>query len=454
MADNIAVNDILSGNISWAKNGRKTEFSRKNYEAGWAFLGDEPPTVEDFNYVFAKLHEAAVSLQSSINTINQDLTDYAPKASPEFTGIPTAPTAAAGTSNTQIATTAFVKTAASDARTAANNAQASANNANENANNRVAKSGDTMTGFLNLNRTDALLRFQRNGLNKSAIGFRNATNEDLLLYNYAYDTEFALRQNDLYCNKRLKLPDVLFEGGDYSGFALKNNSERYVRVEGNPHDSINMITFVYREARGVNINAVFLPKKNGTLLVSSDISNKTDGVDTNKVASEFAVGELGKVRDILIGVPIPHPLSTVPAGCLAMNGQRFDTRRYPKLAQKYPSGVLPDLRGEFIRGWDNGRGVDAGRGVLSAQGDAIRNIIGEVNTDNGWFFTTLSGAFYDSKEPYTKQQKQRTRAQVIPGYDIPDFRKGYFGFDASRVVPTANETRPRNIAFHYICLAA
>ncbi|WP_438360524.1 hypothetical protein [Leminorella grimontii] len=30
------------------------------------------------------------------------------------------------------------------------------------------------------------------------------------------------------------------------------------------------------------------------------------------------------------------------------------------MAQGYPSGVLPDLRGEFIRGWDDGRGVDVG----------------------------------------------------------------------------------------------
>jgi hypothetical protein len=35
----------------------------------------------------------------------------APKASPAFTGTPTAPTAAAGTNNTQVATTAFVNTA-------------------------------------------------------------------------------------------------------------------------------------------------------------------------------------------------------------------------------------------------------------------------------------------------------------------------------------------------------
>lgn len=40
-----------------------------------------------------------------------DVTDKAPLASPEFTGTPTAPTAADGTNNTQIATTAFVMNA-------------------------------------------------------------------------------------------------------------------------------------------------------------------------------------------------------------------------------------------------------------------------------------------------------------------------------------------------------
>ncbi|SLM63443.1 Phage tail fiber protein [Dickeya aquatica] len=49
------------------------------------------------------------------------------------------------------------------------------------------------------------------------------------------------------------------------------------------------------------------------------------------------------------------------AGWLKCNGQAFDKTLYPKLARAYPAGVLPDLRGEFIRGWDDGRGVDAGR---------------------------------------------------------------------------------------------
>ena len=46
--------------------------------------------------------------QSQVNNLTTDLGNKAPKASPAFTGTPTAPTAATGTDNTQIATTAFV----------------------------------------------------------------------------------------------------------------------------------------------------------------------------------------------------------------------------------------------------------------------------------------------------------------------------------------------------------
>ena len=139
------------------------------------------------------------------------------------------------------------------------------------------------------------------------------------------------------------------------------------------------------------------------------------------------------IRNLLIGVPIHHPLSTVPAGCLAMNGQRFDTRRYPKLAQKYPSGILPDLRGEFIRGWDNGRGVDAGRALLSVQGDEFkshRHTLGLSQADD-----FNPGYWITSSDTSSRSGLIEAHGSVM----------GYSG---------GNETHPRNIAFHYICLAA
>ncbi|HGB0331716.1 TPA: hypothetical protein ACIT12_004648 [Salmonella enterica subsp. enterica serovar Typhi] len=40
---------------------------------------------------------------------------------------------------------------------------------------------------------------------------------------------------------------------------------------------------------------------------------------------------------------------------------------YPNLAKAYPANKLPDLRGEFIRGWDDERGIDPGRQLLEWQ---------------------------------------------------------------------------------------
>ena len=37
--------------IKWAENGGIADFTEGNYKSGWAFLGDDTPTVQDFNFV-------------------------------------------------------------------------------------------------------------------------------------------------------------------------------------------------------------------------------------------------------------------------------------------------------------------------------------------------------------------------------------------------------------------
>ncbi|HDD9315041.1 TPA: tail fiber protein, partial [Escherichia coli] len=67
---------------------------------------------------------------------------------------------------------------------------------------------------------------------------------------------------------------------------------------------------------------------------------------------------LGEGSALPVGVPVPWPSATPPTGWLKCNGAPFTASQYPKLALAYPGLLLPDLRGEFIRGWDDGRGVD------------------------------------------------------------------------------------------------
>ena len=182
------------------------------------------------------------------------------------------------------------------------------------------------------------------------------------------------------------------------------------------------------------LSALLLSRKNPF----GDI--KSDG--TVKTALENL--GLGEGSALPVGVPVPWPSATPPTGWLKCNGAAFSAEEYPELAKAYPTNKLPDLRGEFIRGWDDGRGVDAGRQLLSSQGDAIRNIEGFADGGIGMSFDAIRGAFYDAG----------TRSARMPNNTTAIGKTDDLGFDASRVVPTANENRPRNIAFNYIVRAA
>ncbi|WNK22495.1 phage tail protein [Providencia hangzhouensis] len=131
--------------------------------------------------------------------------------------------------------------------------------------------------------------------------------------------------------------------------------------------------------------------------------------------------------DYPVGCPIPWPQATAPAGYLVCNGQSFNKTTYPLLAKAYSTGILPDLRAEFLRGLDAGRGIDSGRAVLSAQGDAFRahnhSVIGE---DSG------SGTAYFGRGNGNRRAISKDAMNLEGG----------------------TETRPRNIAFLYIVRAA
>ncbi len=72
------------------------------------------------------------------------------------------------------------------------------------------------------------------------------------------------------------------------------------------------------------------------------------------------VRTLGIVDAYPAGCPIPYPGPTAPDGYLLMDGRAFSKTLYPQLARLYVDGVLPDMRGMYVRGWDNGRSLDRG----------------------------------------------------------------------------------------------
>jgi hypothetical protein len=129
-----------------------------------------------------------------------------------------------------------------------------------------------------------------------------------------------------------------------------------------------------------------------------------------------------------------------PNGYLLCNGRELDVMKYPCLFRAIGTiyggnGTskfrLPDFRGIFLRG----TGGDAAP-LGQCQGDAIRNITGRfAKTKPARDFI---GAFYDADDISHKDSNSGTSS---------DTRSVYF--DASRVVPTANENRPVNYAVNY-----
>lgn len=156
-----------------------------------------------------------------------------------------------------------------------------------------------------------------------------------------------------------------------------------------------------------------------------------------------------------IGIPFFWPLAEMPNTVmdewsdmvfLKFNGTSFSATTYPKLALVFPSLVIPEARGEFLRTWDDGRGVDSGRTLLSAQSDAMREISGQLL---GVVTTATNQSTADSwvNGPFKATLASGSGAGITTGnrYDAD--------FKASRVVATANEFRPRNISFNLLVRA-
>ena len=232
------------------------------------------------------------------------------------------------TANDGVSKATTAQNTANSAVTKADNAQRAADNANNNANNRVSKSGDTMIGMLKI--TGSSTTYQINGYGwpkkielsddsvigneACVIGFNN--NGTLHLggkpnsseFNVSIDETRLWVKGDVVTKSGASLNnafmktggvvtgDTSFKQGDWSGISFYNNSGRYTRIESNPHSNNNILSFIYRESNGSNINVANLPRKNGTILLDSDISHATNGTNKAKVASEFALGELNKTK--------------------------------------------------------------------------------------------------------------------------------------------------------------
>ena len=163
---------------------------------------------------------------------------------------------------------------------------------------------------------------------------------------------------------------------------------------------------------------------------------------------------LGEGSALPVGVPVPWPSATPPTGWLKCNGAPFSAEEYPKLAKAYPKLKLPDLRGEFIRGWDDGRGVDSARLLLSSQAASILEHNHEMQ---GWTGNPLmvSDVYSSMSSVFAVQ------LSIGDGGLLYSWKDGSGTTNDSKrmnrtnhVSSGAGDGSPRNIAFNYIVRAA
>ncbi len=340
---------------------------------------------------------------------------YAPKASPTFTGTPKAPTPAAGNNTTQVATTAFVQAA--------------------------------LTALIN--GAPATL----DTLKEIAADINN-------------DPNFSTTINNALALKApLSSPALTGTPTAPTAAQSVNNTQiattAFVKsaIAGMVGSAPAALDTLNELAAALGNDPNFATTMLNALAGKQPLDNTLTNLSGKDVAGLLTYLGLGEGSALPVGVPVPWPSATPPTGWLKCNGAAFSAEEYPELAKAYPTNKLPDLRGEFIRGWDDGRGMDTGRAILSAQGDAIRNIYGEfktVNTENYSIWESV-GSFKGAVVPLNPSTNNSyfslIRSMVTERTDGAVYPK-VIGLDASRIVPTANENRPRNIAFNYIVRAA
>lgn len=235
---------------------------------------------------------------------------------------------------------------------------------------------------------------------------------------------------------------------NFKAFALDPNANVMSQADWEALPAL-LSGFTAGKASSAQVNKAIRQSTTIAALIGQFIANSgvdaLDNADVNGLVTKFTnalISNLGLGAGApAIGIPFFWPSSAMPNTVmtewadmvfLKFNGATFSATTYPKLALVVPSLRLTESRGEFIRVWDDGRGVDSGRGLLSAQSGMTEAHthapLGVVVSGNNTEGTTCHGI---------------PTSQIIVNSKTVSQTTSYGG----------SETRPRNIAFNFLVRA-
>ncbi|WP_097739907.1 phage tail protein [Escherichia coli] len=199
-------------------------------------------------------------------------------------------------------------------------------------------------------------------------------------------------------------------------------------------------------AAAINNDPKFSTTINNALSGKQPLDETLTHLSGKDVAGLLAYLGLGEGAPA-IGVPFFWPSAAMPNTVidswssmvfLKFNGAKFSATDYPVLAKVFPSLVLPEARGDFIRIWDDGRGVDSGRGLLSTQSDLMKQFtLQYYGPSAGTGTRTVFALQSNANGIYTSGISQNDGSGTAAAFNVPG----------------GTETRPRNIAFNFLVRA-
>ena len=339
---------------------------------------------------------------------------YAPKASPTFTGTPKAPTPAAGNNTTQVATTAFVQAA--------------------------------LTALIN--GAPATL----DTLKEIAAAINN-------------DPNFSTTINNALALKApLSSPALTGTPTAPTAAQSVNNTQiattAFVKsaIAGMVGSAPAALDTLNELAAALGNDPNFATTMLNALAGKQPLDNTLTNLSGKDVAGLLTYLGLGEGSALPVGAPVPWPSETPPTGWLKCNGAPFSAEEFPKLAKVYPTLNLPDLRGEFIRGWDDGRGVDSGRSLLSGQAatfirTAVLDYYGNEPSTSvkvGIAFATADSVITVGSPANPKSGSNSVFAPESEDNSITGTQSTSDGDFTGAWI----SMRPRNLSFNYIVRAA
>ena len=201
---------------------------------------------------------------------------------------------------------------------------------------------------------------------------------------------------------------------------------------------------------------------NGAVRLYYDNSLKlaTTGSGVNVTGSVTATSFVGSgagltgIAAMPAGAVIPFAMDAAPSGYLECSGAAVSRSTYSALfsaiGTTYGAGDgsstfnLPNLRGEFIRGLDNGRGVDSNRAMGSFQDHGIPAMKGHISDAHGQSrLQTFAQSGFTNVFDGVGTSSWRTSIHAVSG------NYASIMFDSTNVIPAADHVRPRNVAMMY-----